>query len=105
FANIGDVLSLSPVLLEKYLGAAERIVVAADPAWRARLQSIGQKSEVRGQRSEPANERSDSAREIIAKFARRAFRQPVTQAEVERYLGLFKSANAEGESFEQSIKL
>src|SRR5262249_56790217 len=34
FDNIGDVLSLSPLLLEKYLAAAERVVAAAwkDPA-------------------------------------------------------------------------
>jgi hypothetical protein len=102
FDNIGDVLSLSPVLLEKYLAAAEKILVAADVR---RLQSIGQKSEIKGQKSEPANERLDSAREIIATFARRAFRRPVSDSEVGRYLKLFKSATAEGESFETSLKL
>src|SRR2546426_10347469 len=35
FDNIGDVLSLSPVLLEKYLAAAERILQAAFGAGEA----------------------------------------------------------------------
>src|SRR5881296_3756093 len=50
FDNIGDVLSLSPVLLEKYLAAAEKIIVGADVR---RLQSIGQKSQATSQISEP----------------------------------------------------
>src|SRR5262249_20610838 len=41
FDNIGDVLSLSPVLMEKYLAAAEtlsRLAVGADPLPRATAQ-------------------------------------------------------------------
>ena len=34
FDNIGEVLSISPLLLEKYMDAAEAIVAAPSPAWR-----------------------------------------------------------------------
>ena len=34
FDNIGDVLSVSPLLFEKYLTAAERLAAAAMPGWR-----------------------------------------------------------------------
>src|SRR5258707_5523585 len=45
------------------------------------------------------------AQEIISGFAKRAFRRPVAGEEVDRLLGLFKSADAAGESFQDSIKL
>ena len=92
FDNIGDVLSLSPVLLEKYLAAAEKVLAAA------MLNDL-----VSPSFANPAEEQR--ARKIIKDFMRRAFRRPVSEAEVERYLTLFKSANADGESFEGSVKL
>jgi len=48
---------------------------------------------------------NDCARTIIATFAKRAFRRPVSQKEVERLLGVFQDASAAGESFENSAKL
>ncbi len=45
------------------------------------------------------------AREIIGEFARRAYRRPIKSDELERLLGLFRLGQAEGESFEASVKL
>ena len=44
------------------------------------------------------------AREIIGAFARRAYRRPVTDAEVGRLLKLYELAAANGESFEGSVQ-
>jgi mono/diheme cytochrome c family protein len=47
----------------------------------------------------------ESAREVLGKFARRAYRRPVTDAEVDRLLQLARMARSKGETFEGSIAL
>ncbi len=42
-------------------------------------------------------------RKIISNLARRAYRRPVTNAEVERLLGLMKLARRQGDSFEEGL--
>ena len=49
--------------------------------------------------------RIDCAREVIAKFAERAFRRPVLPVEVERVLEVFRLALDRGESFERGVQL
>jgi hypothetical protein len=43
------------------------------------------------------------AQKIIADFTRKAFRRPVQAEEVDRFLGFYKMARREGESFDESI--
>jgi hypothetical protein len=45
------------------------------------------------------------AREIVAKFATRAFRRPVASAEVDRLLELYKMARQDGDNFERGVKV
>jgi hypothetical protein len=47
----------------------------------------------------------EAAREIVSRFATRAFRRPVETDEVERCLGLFDQAAAAGEPFEDAVRL
>jgi len=49
--------------------------------------------------------KAEAAREIIGRFATRAFRRPVVKEEVDRLMKLFAMAETNGESFEQSVKL
>ncbi len=49
--------------------------------------------------------RLDCARQVIAKFAERAFRRPVLPEEVERVLRIFQLAHDRGESFERAVQL
>lgn len=49
--------------------------------------------------------RADCARKIVAVLARRAFRRPVTQAEVDRLAGLVSLARARGDSFDEGLCL
>jgi mono/diheme cytochrome c family protein len=44
-----------------------------------------------------------SERQIIADFARRAFRRPATKDEVERYVRLYETVRKEGDSFEEGV--
>lgn len=56
---------------------------------------------------EPSAELTDSeaAHTVIANFARRAFRRPVEQADIRRYLALYEQAVDRGDSYEQSLRL
>ncbi|MCA9049396.1 MAG: DUF1592 domain-containing protein [Planctomycetaceae bacterium] len=85
FDNIGDVLTIPPVLLEKYLSAAEAVAekVMADPAARKRVFP-----------HEPASPEQivETARRNVREFATRAFRRPITQEEDDRLFDLMKFA-------------
>ncbi len=49
--------------------------------------------------------KSEVAREIISRFATRAFRRPVAKEEADRLMKLFALGDANGESFEKSVQL
>ena len=101
FDNIGDVLSLSPVLLEKYLAAAEKVLADADPVWERDEFKTG-KSDKPSVFSPLPHERAEV---IIENFGRRAFRHPMKQDQLDRYLALFQHCVADGDTFEKSIQL
>jgi Protein of unknown function (DUF1587) len=76
FDNIGDVLALSPLLLEKYVTAAEQIMetVLTNEVLKGRLFTMS-----------PVGGNTNACLEqIIGGFARRAFRRPTTAAEIGR---------------------
>ncbi len=52
----------------------------------------------------PSNEDA-CAHKILSEFARRAYRRPVTSAEVDRLVGYVHEAKKEGESFERGIQV
>ena len=56
---------------------------------------------------QPNGERSsvECARKILGDFAFRAFRRPVSDEEIERYVGLVRFAQQQGDSFERGIQL
>lgn len=99
FSNIGDVLSLPPLLLEKYVAAAEKIATAAistdSPEARRRI-LLARPSEKKTAQQ--------AAREIFAALMPRAFRRPVDDAEVDRVVALVKLADTRGDSFERGIQ-
>jgi hypothetical protein len=47
----------------------------------------------------------EAARKVIAEFAKKAYRRPVTKEEVERLLRLFDMSEKNGESYEKGIQL
>jgi mono/diheme cytochrome c family protein len=98
FDNIGDVLSMPPILLEKYLAAAEKITDTAfhTPELRRRILIC-----------EPDQRLSqlEAARKILEQFASRAYRRPVTTAEVNRLVRFVRVAGSQGEGFDRGIQL
>jgi hypothetical protein len=110
FDNIGDVLTLSPLLLEKYLQAAERIVTRAVPVRAVGDDAQPAEREVyqrffpKGAPPKGATQRDAYARAILAAFARRAYRRPVDDATVDRLAALAKeNYSAPGQTFEAGV--
>ncbi|MBW3600739.1 MAG: DUF1587 domain-containing protein, partial [Planctomycetes bacterium] len=94
FDTIGDVLSLSPLLMEKYLEAAEEVVSKAagsegprDPArtvWADRFPGHKEGEPGTWNPPEGREKRTPLAREILRTFADRAFRRPVDEPTLDR---------------------
>jgi hypothetical protein len=116
FDNTGATLFTTPVLMEKYLEAAELVLAtlfptaaAADNAQAANKVEAVQLDAVRrklliavpGPKTIPR----DAARKVLDAFLHRAFRRPAADKEVERYLSIFDKAAKRGDSYDQSLKL
>ena len=53
---------------------------------------------------EPKNDQPTYARRILRNFARRAYRRPITSAEEEALVAVYRNAAAAGRNFEESVK-
>lgn len=126
FTNIGEVLSLPPFLLERYLQASQHVVEQLmsggeartrrrpgdsaelpDPQESARQFVENFSRRALGKRLDGSRidrDPRERAREFIAAFGRRAFRRPMAGGEIERYLTLYETATEQGEPFEMALK-
>lgn len=91
FDNIADVLTLPPLLMEKYLATAEQIAARAIAEKKVLVPPIGASSET-------------ALRGAIEPLARRAFRRPATKDELDRLVSLATRAGSPG-SLEPSVQL
>jgi hypothetical protein len=98
FDNIGDVLSLPPLLLEKYFAAAERI---ADTAWKNK--EVREK--ILNPPPHPVATMEKGPRLALRTFAERAYRRPVDEPEMRRLGNFIEIARRNGESPEFGVKL
>jgi hypothetical protein len=97
FDNIGDVLALSPLLLEKYLAAAETIV---ERAWQS--PEAKQRILIRPLDGDKTQE---NVRAVVESFARRAYRRPVLADEVDKLLRFVELAEKSGDTAEKGVQL
>jgi len=97
FDNIAEVLTVAPLLVEKYDDAARQLAetALADPGARAKLITC-----------DPAAMGEEAcAREVLGRFVSRAWRRPITEQELEKVMGLYRVAVEEGEGFETGLQL
>ncbi len=89
FDNIGDVLTLPPMLMEKYLRAAEEIVRRAmeNPQTRRRIVFC---------RPGPELSPEECLQRILRRFATRAYRRPVREDELQRLVELVQRTRKGG---------
>ena len=102
FDNIGDVLSLPPILMEKYLAAATQI------AQEVLKNAEATKKVFPREATDPNNidEVVEVARSNASNFASRAFRRPLDAEESDRLLNLMRStweSNATKEEIMQTM--
>ena len=109
FDNIGDVLSMSPLLLEKYLAAAEKIAeLAVAVPVRGRALNPEDLTDFQKQYFRypiPRELRRRAAEDFVRSFLRRAYRREIAQAEVERVLQFAKLAVNDGGGLEDAVRL
>lgn len=98
FDNNADTLFIPPLLIEKYLEAADRGLeeVWAKPELKERL--IGEK---------PASNlpASEAAKANLNNLARQAYRRPVTEADVAPLMRVYEHAVERGYDFDRALKV
>ena len=112
FDNVAAALNLPPTLLEKYFAAADKILdrVFSVALTNSPVKLDGNKKKEAQKAHDalvfvkPGGDLSarDAARQVIAKFARRAYRRPLADAELERLLKIYDRTAATG--FEPAIR-
>jgi hypothetical protein len=86
FNNDARVLSVPPLLAEKYMDAAEALAAGA----------VGNLSKLVG--CDPAGVGEETcARQFVERFGRRAYRRPITMTETTRLMKVFTDARAQGD--------
>jgi hypothetical protein len=128
FDNIGEVLAMSPILVEMYLDAAEPVIAAAFRTAEVRHRILNPpadtvprafrryKPPVRTPREDKIFripkaaedlelQRQQAIYDVLRAFADRAFRRPVTHDELMRLLAIVLSAEKDGEDPDESIQL
>lgn len=111
FDTVGDALFTSTIHLESYLAIADRVI--EDALSDAQTSDDPAKAAIRDrplivlpQSLQPESSRSDAeaAAEIIAQFARRAWRRPVTDDEKLRLMQLYEASTGRGRGFLASVR-
>jgi mono/diheme cytochrome c family protein len=110
FDNIGDVLSMPPLLLEKYVAAAKKIADQAVTGKEKDRLIFTSKPGAAADASAPPGAKPktnrDFAKECLTKLGTRAFRRMIQSDEIERLLKLYDvGEKMEGGDFEKSMKL
>lgn len=117
FDNIGDVLSLSPILMEKYLAAAEQIVsqsvlfdlpgcppLLSESRDHSSPNTSAPKRHPEKSKSTRAREGNlEAARRFLKAFVPRAYRRPASSEEIQRLLDLAANALEQNANLEESV--
>lgn len=110
FDTAGDSLFTSAIHVQRYLSNASWLIDEAVP------ETVPTGDDVRSRHVRETRDRllgqlpggdlteTDAAKSIIARFARRAWRRPVADQEVDRLLTLFESAKVRGMSFITAVR-
>ncbi|HLY10076.1 MAG TPA: DUF1592 domain-containing protein [Planctomycetota bacterium] len=104
FDNNGDALFTSPILIEKYMDAADLVLSTLLPDGKTAI-TPDLEAARRRLLPAPAEEGRAAAARIVRTVAGRAFRRPVGEAEAERYVSMFDRASGRGDPFEAALRL
>ena len=93
FDNNADTLFVPPILMERYLEAADEVLKEAPP------------EKLFIARPDKKRKAEVAARLIIERLGSRAFRRPIAKEETDRLMNLYNGAAKRGASFEDAVKL
>lgn len=113
FDTLANGLTLSLTQLEKYFAAADKILerLLGMPDGTPSKDNFHHDEARRAADailfSRPGEHQTgrDAARQVIARFARRAFRRPVAESEVDRLMRLYAAAERRGDRHENGVRL
>jgi uncharacterized protein DUF1592/uncharacterized protein DUF1588/uncharacterized protein DUF1587/uncharacterized protein DUF1595/uncharacterized protein DUF1585/cytochrome c len=107
FDTSGNALFTSSIHIEKYLAAADRALQVALPDTTKGVRPEIEKARASILIAKPTlfTKPREAAKRVVATFARRAFRRPVTSEEVERLLVMFDRGYKRGDGFIPSVRL
>ncbi len=97
FDNLSAALQISPTLMEKYFAAADKISDMLFVNEGARVRLLNPKPG-------PKLSEREAAKQILANLARRAYRRPPADGDVDRLLAFYDKARSKGGSFEDGIR-
>ncbi len=101
FANLAEALILPPVLMEKYFAAADKALELVFDRPANQAAKLG----LLGVRPVPDLSEREWARQVISRFLRRAYRRPVNDAELGRFLDLYDRSRKQGATEDAAIRL
>ena len=108
FDTTGNALFTSSIHLEKYIAAADQVLKKVLSENTRGLSSELKRARERVLIAKPGlfgGGAREAGRTVVAVFARRAFRRPVTHEEVERLMTMFDRAQTRGDSYIASVRL
>ena len=107
FDTTGDALFISSIHVEKYLDAADKVLNAVLMEDPKRAAPALKEARARILVAKPSGRigAREAAKKNVSAFARRAWRRPITDEEVERLLTMFDRASQRGDSFVASVRL
>jgi hypothetical protein len=107
FDTTGNALFTSSIHLEKYIAAADQALKTLLPDSTRGLSPELKQARERILIAKPGLRTSScqAGEKVVRTFARKAFRRPVTDEEVQRLMTLFERAHKRGDSFTASVRL
>ncbi|HEY1064667.1 MAG TPA: DUF1592 domain-containing protein, partial [Pirellulales bacterium] len=111
YDTLAEALHLTPALIEKYFDAASFALNRTIPengespsGYHFPKEEAAYKR-IFAQRVDAKHPASEVIRSIARDFARRAYRRPVSEAELDRFVALYEASQKQGAKHHQSVKL
>lgn len=104
FNNSANTLFMQPLLMERYMGAADDVVAALLPDHPETDQQKKVYASVFFTRARTPNDEPRVAKAVLGRFLSRAFRRPLTNKELDRVESQYAHARAQGLGHDESIK-
>jgi len=108
FDTVGDSLFLSPIHLEQYVETSGIVVATLWPEQPVADESpilVARRSELGVPAIQENEAPHDAVKRLLSPIARRAFRRPLEEGEMDRYLALYDRAVQQGQSHLDGVKL